>query len=55
MALVTVNSGKDVLREKYELARNLKRGLLLYLATAFVSIFALSVLAGVALGGVFGG
>ena len=54
-ALVTVNSGKDVLREKYELARNLKRGLLLYLATAFVSIFALSVLAGVALGGVFGG
>lgn len=48
-ALVTVDAGKDPLREKYELARNLKRGILLYLATAFVSIFALSVLAGVAL------
>ncbi len=50
-ALVTVDAGKDVLREKYELSRNLRRGILLYLTTAFVSIFALSVLAGVALGG----
>lgn len=50
-ALVTVDSGKDPLREKYELARNLKRGVLLYLITAFVAIFALSLLAGIALGG----
>ena len=50
-ALVTVDSGKDPLREKYDLARNLRRGVLLYLVTAFVSIFALSVLAQIALQG----
>lgn len=50
-ALVTVDSGKDVLREKHELARNLRRGMILYLFTAFVSILALSVLASVAIGG----
>ncbi|MFH1425141.1 MAG: hypothetical protein ABIG28_00210 [archaeon] len=51
-ALVTVDAGKDPLREKYELAKNLRRGILLYLATAFVSIVALSALAGVSLGGI---
>ncbi|MDO8459805.1 MAG: hypothetical protein Q7S74_01725 [Nanoarchaeota archaeon] len=53
-ALVTVDSGKDSLKEKYDLARNLRRGILLYLATALVSIFALTVLASVALGGLGG-
>jgi len=49
-ALVTVDAGKDTLREKYELSRNLKRGLLLYFITALISILALSLLSSVALG-----
>ncbi len=53
-ALVTVDAGKDTLREKYDLARNLKRGLLLYLITALIAILALSILAGIALGGIAG-
>ncbi|MCH7567867.1 MAG: hypothetical protein IIA87_00425 [Nanoarchaeota archaeon] len=52
--LVTVDAGKDKLREKYELSRNLKRGILLYIATALLSILTLSILAGVALGGIAG-
>ena len=51
MALVTVDSGKDELKEKYELARNLRRGMLIYLVTALVSIVALAVLAAFALRG----
>ena len=43
-ALVTVNSGKDILMEKYETSRNLHRGLILYLATALLSILALTIL-----------
>ncbi len=50
-ALVTVDAGKDTLKEKYELAKNLKRGLSLYLITAFISILALTLLASVALSG----
>lgn len=50
-ALVTVDSGKDPLEEKYQLARNLKRGTLLYIATALLSIIALSILSLIALGG----
>ena len=50
-ALVTVDAGKDVLKEKYELAKNLKRGSFLYLATALISIIALSLLASIALSG----
>ena len=50
-ALVKVDSGRDPLREKYELSKNLLRGFLLYVVTAFVSIVALSVLASVSLGG----
>lgn len=53
-ALVTVDSGKDSLREKHELAKNLQRGILLYLVTALVSILALAVLAGFALSGIGG-
>jgi len=50
-ALVTVDSGRDPLREKYELAKNLRRGAILYLITAFVSVLALAILASVALAG----
>ncbi len=50
-ALVIVDSGKDPLRKKSELAKNLRTGILLYLATAFAAILALSVLAGFALPG----
>jgi len=34
-ALVTIDAGKDPLKEKYELSKNLKRGVYLYLITAF--------------------
>ncbi|MEK6910890.1 MAG: hypothetical protein AABW82_03885 [Nanoarchaeota archaeon] len=44
-ALVTVDSGQDKLREKSELARNLKSATILYLLAAFTSIVVLSVLA----------
>jgi Flp pilus assembly protein TadB len=50
-ALVTVDSGKDALREKYDLSKNLKRGILLYVLTALISVVALSTLAIVALSG----
>ncbi len=50
-ALVTVDAGKDILREKNELAKNLKRGSLLYIATALTSIIALTLLASIALSG----
>ncbi len=53
-ALVTVDAGKDTLREKYELARYLKRSIFLYTATALASVFALTVLAAIALGGLGG-
>ena len=48
-ALVTVDSGKDSLKEKNDLARNLKTGISLYLITALIAILALSILAAVAL------
>lgn len=50
IALVTVDSGKDPLKEKYELSKNLRMGVLLYLITAGLSITALSFLANIALG-----
>lgn len=50
-ALVTVESGKDPLKEKSDLSRHLRSGMLLYLATALIAIIALTVLAAVALGG----
>ena len=49
-ALVTVDSGRDILKEKYELSKNLRRGIFLYLTTALISILALTVLASIALG-----
>ena len=51
-ALVTVESGKDLLKEKSDLSKNLKSGILLYLATALIAIIALTALAGIALGGI---
>ena len=48
-ALVTIDSGKDPLKEKYDIARNMKRGIWLYIITAFGSILALTVLAAIAL------
>ncbi|MEK6872996.1 MAG: hypothetical protein AABW90_03210 [Nanoarchaeota archaeon] len=54
-ALVTIDSGEDRLRRTYEVSRSLLKGGLLYLITAFFSILALSLLASVALQGVFGG
>jgi len=51
ITLVTVESGYDELGEKYEIAQNMKRGILMYLLAAFISIVSLSALAGVAIGG----
>ena len=53
-ALVTIEAGRDILREKYELSLNLKRSLALYLITALISIVALTLLATVALGNLAG-
>ncbi len=50
-ALVTVDAGKDTLREKYELSKNLSRGIILYAFTALFSIISLALLATVAIGG----
>jgi hypothetical protein len=49
--LVTVDSGKDELQEKSELAKNLKKGLTLYLITTLIGTLALTGLAAVALAG----
>jgi hypothetical protein len=49
--LVRVESGVDALSEKAQVARNLKFGMLLYILVAAVAITALSLLAGVATGG----
>jgi len=49
--LVTVESGKDPLKEKADLASHLKTGIFLYIATALIAIIALTALAGIALGG----
>ena len=54
MALVTVDSGKDPLREKSDISRFLRTGIFLYLATALLSIIALTILSSVALGGLAG-
>ena len=49
--LVVVDAGEDKLKRTYEISKNLIRGGVLYLITALISILALSLLAGVALGG----
>ncbi|MEM4259173.1 MAG: hypothetical protein QXS38_00200 [Candidatus Pacearchaeota archaeon] len=50
-ALVTVESGKDTLKEKSDLSKHLKSGILLYLGTSLLAIIALTILSVVALGG----
>ena len=50
--LVLVDSGEDRLKKIYDLSRNLKRGIWIYLIVAFITIFALSMLAKIALGGI---
>jgi hypothetical protein len=49
--LVTVDSGKDDLQEKNELAKNLKRGIMLYIITSFIGTLLLTGLAAIALSG----
>ena len=51
IALVTVDSGKDALKEKADIAKHLRSGMLLYILTSLISVIALTVLAAVALGG----
>jgi Flp pilus assembly protein TadB len=51
-ALITVDSGKDMLKETYSLGKNLKSGVLLYFITAFMAVLALTILAGIALSGI---
>jgi hypothetical protein len=45
VALVTLDAGKDPLREKYDLSKNLKTGMFLYLITALLSVAVLTLLA----------
>ncbi len=49
--LVTVDSGKDTLQEKYELSNYLKRGMTLYIITTLIGTLALTGLAAIALSG----
>ncbi len=51
-AIVTVDAGKDSLREKSEVAKNIKIGIGIYLGTAILSIIALSILAAISLAGI---
>jgi hypothetical protein len=48
VTLVSVESGVDELREKSEIAKNMKAGILLYIITAILASLVLSMLAGVA-------
>ncbi len=52
--LVTIDSGTDKLKEKNEIGRNLRTGILLYFIVSLIAVVALSVLAGVAVGGLGG-
>ena len=49
-ALVTIDSGKDPLKEKSDISKNLKMAVLLYLITAAIAIIALTLLSTIALG-----
>lgn len=49
--LVTVDAGEDKLKKTYDTGRNLKSAGLLYMATALISMIALALLVGIALGG----
>lgn len=49
ITLVTVDAGKDTLRERAEFARNIKTSLIMYTGTAFLATLALTALATIAL------
>jgi len=49
--LVTVDAGEDKLRAVYEIGKNLRRGIMLYLIVSFMAILSLALLASIALGG----
>lgn len=49
--LVTIDAGEDKLKKTNETGKNLMKGIVLYLITAFISVIALSLLASVALSG----
>jgi len=49
LTLVSVESGVDKLREKSEIAKNMKTGILLYIMAALAASLILSILAGVAI------
>jgi len=53
--LVTIDAGEDKLKRTYEISKNLKKGIILYLITAFIAVVALSLLASVALSGLAAG
>ena len=50
-ALVTVDSGRDPLKEKSDLSKYLKSGISLYILTALISVVVLAILAYVSLSG----
>ncbi len=52
--LVVVDSGEDKLKKKYDISKNLSRGISLYILVGLIAIIALSILAGVAVGGLSG-
>jgi hypothetical protein len=49
ITLVSVESGVDTLKEKSEIAKNMRTGIVLYVLTAIIASLALSILAGVAI------
>ena len=51
ITLVTVESGSDELGEKYEIAQNMKSGMLMYSFSALISIIGLALLSALAVGG----
>jgi hypothetical protein len=52
--LVVIDSGEDKLKSTNEIGKNLIRGGILYLVVAFLAMISLSILAGVAFGGLVG-
>jgi hypothetical protein len=55
ITLVTVESGSDPLGEKAELAKNMKTGMLMYIAASLIAVLALVLLAEIAIKGSVGG
>ena len=51
ITLVMVESGVDPLSEKYEISKNMRRGILMYLIAALFSTIVLSVMASIAISG----